>query len=72
MKFSLITVHERNGDRVSGNWVQDHIGTLESASVVARRTEAANGNQITVAVVEQVNSAVPALSYWSDQRRLDA
>jgi hypothetical protein len=35
MKFSLISVtHEGDDGRVSGYWVQDHIGTLETAYTV--------------------------------------
>ena len=74
MKFSLINVHSSYGpdsSLVSGSWLQDHIGTLATATAAARATEAANGNKITVAVVAEVPSSVPALSYWRDLTRLD-
>lgn len=69
--FSLITVHEQKADRVSGNWVQNHFGTIESASAKARRTEEVNGNHFSVAVVNELTSVSPALSYWRDYTRLD-
>lgn len=71
MKFSLITIHEEKNGLVSGNWVQNHIGTLETASAAARATEAANSNRIRVAIIEELNSVVPMLSYWSGYVRLD-
>jgi len=71
MRYSLINVQESSGQLVSGNWVQDHIGTLASATAAARTTEAANGHKITVAVVDGLSSVVPALSYLLDLPRLD-
>lgn len=71
MKFSLIVVHESHGTLVSGNWIQDHIGSLDSARKVARATEAVNGNKITVAVVDEIPGVCKILSYWTDRTRLD-
>jgi hypothetical protein len=71
MKFSLINVIEQAGPLVSGSWLQDHIGTLASAREAARATEAANSNKIEVAVVAELSSTTPALSYWRDLVRLD-
>lgn len=70
MKFSLINVRHQHGDRVEGNWIQNHVGTLESAEEAARRTEAVNGHRITVAVVPELTSVVPILGYWTNLRRL--
>lgn len=72
MKFSLINIAEQSGPLISGYWVQNHVGTLESARKVARATEAANSNKIEVAVVTELSSTTPALSYWSNLTRLDA
>jgi hypothetical protein len=71
MKFSLIVVTEWHGTLVSGNWIQDHIGSLSSAIAVARATEATNGNKITVAVVDEIPGVCKILSYWTDLTRLD-
>jgi hypothetical protein len=69
-KFSLITVHERRGNLVSGNWVQNHVGTLETAKQKARHTEEANNNKIEIAVVDELPSSIPALTYWEDRKEL--
>jgi hypothetical protein len=66
MIFSLINVSNRRGACVDVNWIQDHIGTLETAKEKARQTEAANSYKITVAVVPKVNSPVPLLDCWTD------
>lgn len=74
MRYSLINVQESSGpgnSLVSGSWLQDHIGTLATASAAARATEAANGHKIDVAVVPEINSTVPALSYWPNLPRMD-
>jgi hypothetical protein len=71
MKFSLINITESHGSLVSGYWLQNHVGSLASAREVARATEATNGNKITVAVVPELSSTTPALSYWRDLTRLD-
>jgi hypothetical protein len=71
MKFSLINVIEQAGPLVSGYWLQDHVGSLASARETARATEAANSNKIDVAVVAELSSTTPALSYWRDLVRLD-
>ena len=70
MKFSLINVSRQTGDRVSGNWIQDHIGTLDSATAAAQRTEAVNGNRIVVAVVDELPS-VRDFGPFDNLRRLD-
>jgi len=60
--FSLINVFKRDGNKVSGSWLQNHTGTLETAKQKAKSTEAANGNKIDVAVIKEVNSTTPILS----------
>jgi len=71
MKFSLINVVESSGPLVSGTWVQNHVGALDSAREVARATEAANSNKITVAVVPELPSTAPALGFYANLTRLD-
>ncbi len=70
MKFSLIGVQKREGNTVSGNWIQNHVGTLESATQVARETEATNSNKIDVAVVTEVSYSSTG-EYHSFLTRLD-
>lgn len=69
--FSLVTVRSQNGDRVNGNWIQDHVGTLESAATKARSTEAANSNRITVGVVESTGGCVSPGMEIHNKVRLD-
>lgn len=66
--FSLINVCSRNPNgRVNGYWIQNHTaGTLASAKEAARRTEAANSNQIEVAVVAYVRHPVAVLHFWEN------
>jgi len=71
MKLSLINVVESSGPLVSGTWVQNHVGTRDSAREVARATEAANSNKITVAVVPELSSTAPALGFYTNLTRLD-
>jgi hypothetical protein len=70
-RFSLINVSSEKDGSVSGYWMQDHIGTLESAKRVAEETEAVNGDSIDVAVVEAVNSTTPSLNFFQDLDRLN-
>lgn len=56
--YSLLGVHRTEGDTVEGGWIQDHIGTLESARRKADQTSAANGG-MPVAVVEKVGHGGP-------------
>lgn len=69
MKFSLISVSKQVGAKVTGNWLQNHVGTLETAT--ARAIEYENSQPITVAVVDEVPSPVPMLTLWEDRQRLD-
>lgn len=68
MKYSLINVRKQVGDVVvDGNWIQDHVGTLETAIQKAKRTEEVNSHNIDVAVVEQLASTVD----FPPRKRLD-
>lgn len=70
--FSLINVYVQIGEHVTGTWLQDHIGTLESAVLAAQQIEAANGHHIVVAVVAPVASTMPTLAGpYINLRRLD-
>lgn len=67
MKFSLVNVILKHDDgKISGFWIQNHVGTLESAKIVAKSIEAANSNRIEVAVVEEIPSSYPAIGKWSN------
>lgn len=52
--------------------MQDHIGTLETATALARELEAANHRTIDVAVVSEISSNRAVLGYWSNLIRLDS
>ncbi len=71
VKFSLINVSKEADGFVRGGWLQNHIGTLESATARAIATEGTNSNKIDVAVVEEVNSSVPIMQHWRGLQRLD-
>ena len=71
MKFSLINVSREYDGMVDGVWLQDHTGTIESATEKARATERANSNRITVAVVEKL-SYTPDYSLRKELKRLDS
>lgn len=65
-KYSLINVFQDHENIVDGNWIQDVTGTLEEAVQLARKIEKINGNKISIAVVDQVNSTVPMLQFWTN------
>ena len=69
--FSLINVYKTENNKVEGNWIQDHIGTIESAIEEAIKTESVNSNRIDVAVVDKISSATPILSMHYNLIRLD-
>lgn len=72
MKFSIVQiVKTRDSGNIDGNWLQNHVGTVESATKVAVDTEKANGNKIEVAVVGQVCGDVHGDPYRIDLTRLD-
>jgi hypothetical protein len=62
MKYSLISMKSKA-------WIQNHIGTLETATAAAIATEKANSNKIDVGVMEQTAEIMPYLV--PNVRRLD-
>jgi len=70
MKFSLIIVTKEVEGKVEGYWIQDHIGTIETATEVANKTSEVNSGQ-NIAVVDQIGSTVPMLGYWNQLQRLN-
>lgn len=54
MNLAILVVYkELDGGEVDGGWLQDCTGkTLEEATEVAHRTSEANGNKLTLALVE--------------------
>lgn len=74
MKFSLVQICEKkeNGT-ISGWWVQDHHGTLETALVKAKATEEVNScrlkipvagsHYMQIAVTEQAVGPCPIYRY---------
>ena len=71
MKYSLIQVEREYDGMVDGVWMQNHIGTIDSAAEAARATERANSNRITVAVVEDLGYSEPNHSLRTALKRLD-
>lgn len=71
MKYSLINVSREYDGMVDGVWLQNHTGTIESASEIARATERANSNKITVAVVDDLGYSEPNYSFRTALKRLD-
>lgn len=70
-KFSIINVDKSEGSKVSGNWVQDHLGTLESALEKARKINAANSDRLDLAIVKRVEGTTPMLEYFTNLTRLN-
>jgi len=71
MKFSMIIVSKyEKGGGVSGWWVQNHIGDLESAKKWMDSTNTANGNKLDLAVIDQVPSGGPPLSLIYNKKKL--
>lgn len=58
MKFSLITVYEKNADgTINGTLLQNKIAeNAEAAIEFAKQTKAVNGGKIDIAVVDEVSS----------------
>lgn len=55
MKFILIHIRETNGKNVSGNFIQGHVGTVESAKRLADDTNAVNGGRLNIAVIRETS-----------------
>ena len=71
MKFSIINVATKQGNRVNGLWLKNHIGTLESAKKEAREINKINSNRLDIAIVEEVSNTNPMLAYFNSLERLD-
>lgn len=67
MKFSILTVQTRNDNgTVDGNWVQGHMGTLETVQVVLD-SYVASGRGTRFVAVDELPSPVPILTFWTDR-----
>ena len=66
MKYKLLNLNSINEDgTVNGTWIQDHIGTLETAKRVAEETMAANSYKIYVVVCEETQmDLLSGLKYY--------
>lgn len=77
MIFSLINVCRYTDTEfnppgtINGNWIQDHVGTLETAIETAKQTEQANGNKIDVAVCESMSCWNSIGEFISFRKRFD-
>ena len=69
-KFSLINVIKEHDGLVDGGWLQNHIGTLETAQEKARRTNEVNGNKLDIAIVAEVHTPVPGSCHHYNLKRL--
>jgi len=73
MKFSILLVSHEFEGKVSGSWVQNHVGTLESAREVADKYQNnpyAQKYGTKYAVVDEVPSPVPMMNLWYDRTLL--
>ena len=68
MKYSLITVEKRVGDLVSGAWLRNHIGSLDSAIKMGETINAANSGRLDIAVVDEVSG--PCVSRVFERKTL--
>lgn len=71
MKYSLVQVVNEKDGFVDGVWLQDHIGTIESAKKIAQDTEKVNGFRIKVAVVEDLGFPTSNYNIMKNLKRLD-
>lgn len=69
-RYSLINIAQDYGDTVDGFWLQNVTGTYAEAVSIARETEKANGDRIRVAIVAEMPSTTPLLSYWKGRTKL--
>jgi hypothetical protein len=69
-KFSLILVSKEVDGKVDGYWIKDHIGNMESASVIANGVSDENRG-IEVAIVDSVSTTTPGLSYFTGLTKLN-
>ena len=71
MKFSLVNIVAETKTDITGVWVQNHVGTLKSATERACAIEHANNYRVKIAVVEDLNYSEPNYSYRTGLKRLD-
>jgi len=72
MNYSLIQEAKEANGFVEGTWIQDCTGTtLDIATKMAKATEKANSNRITVAVVERLGYSMQNYCYRAGLKRLD-
>lgn len=71
MEYSLINVSKEYDGFVDGVGLQDCTGSLEETIQRARESEKANGNQISVAVVDSLLLSYPDYSHRTGLKRLD-
>jgi len=71
MRYSLIVVYKEDNGIVEGVWIENHTGTIDTATQKARATEKANSNRISVAVVDDLNYSTPNYCYRKSLTRLD-
>ena len=68
--FSLLTVSKEKDGIVEGYWIQDHIGTLETATERAKSTSELNRGQ-NIAVVDGIRCTSAILGFWKNQIKLN-
>lgn len=69
MKYSLINCTEIKNGKAKGYWIQDCNGVvLDEAIRLASETKKVNGDRIEVAIVPQIRSTTPLLSFWENQQ----
>ncbi len=66
IQYSLINVTKEKNNSISGYWIQNHTGTIETVKDLANRTLLANNNRIKIAIIEQVPNTTPLLDYFHD------
>jgi hypothetical protein len=66
IQYSLINVTKEKNNSISGYWIQDHTGTIETVKDLANRTLLANNNRIKIAIIKQVPNTTPLLDYFHD------
>lgn len=62
MKYSLINVTAESDGIISGYWLQNVIGTMETAVDRAKALVEANAGRIRVAIVQELPTSTPGLS----------
>lgn len=72
MKYSIINITSCSKDSVEGHWIQNHIGSLESASKLAAEYERLGNVQLGCAVVDELPNTNPLLSHYTNLKRLDS